>query len=116
MRPGDFRASGSHQNYLSGREAQIPEVALEMVEKVYDILDVPHLSVDVAYDGVRPYLLEFQAVFFGNSTQAEFCTEYAKKSGSEWDYFNKTMSEEEAYASGVAQHIRRHSTKIQIKN
>lgn len=104
-RPGDFRASGSHYNYLAGREAEIPVCALEMVKDIREKLETPHLSADVGFDGVRPYLIEFQCLYFGTSTQSEFCREYIEKVDGEWKYFPKTMNQEEAYAYGVAHHL-----------
>jgi glutathione synthase/RimK-type ligase-like ATP-grasp enzyme len=108
VRPGDFRASGSHVNYLPGRHSGIPDVVLDYVHSIYQKLNIPHLSVDVAYDGSRPYLIEFQAVHFGTSTQAEFCEEYFIKQDGEWGYLKKTMNQEEVYAWGVAYYLRRH--------
>ena len=71
VRPGDFRASGSGMDYRAGLDSGIPDEVLSFVEKVYHLLDIPHLSADVAFDGKRPYLIEFQAVYFGTATQAE---------------------------------------------
>lgn len=107
-RPGDFRASGSHFNYRAGRDAGIPDRALEMVKTAYEKLDVPHLSADVAFDGDRAYLVEFQCVYFGTSTQAEFCSEYIQKADGQWNYFPKVMSQEEAYAYGVDYYLSQH--------
>lgn len=107
VRPGDFRASGSHFNYLAGSAAKIPDAALDMVQQVYEKLNVPHLSADVAFDGTRPYLLEFQCVFFGTSTHAEFCNEYAIKLGNSWYYSPKKMNQEEIYAYGVAEYLKK---------
>lgn len=105
-RPGDFRASGSHFNYLAGKAANIPVCALDMVKAIYDKLDIPHLSADVAFDGCRPYLVEFQCLYFGTSTQAEFCDEYIQNVDNEWKCFPKTMTQEEAYAYGVAHYLK----------
>ena len=108
VRPGDFRASGSHVNYLPGRHSGIPDVVLDMVEQVYNRLDVPQLSVDVSFDDKRPYLFEFQAVYFGTSTQAEFCEEYFVKQDGEWGVLKKTMNQEEVYAWGLAHYLGKH--------
>jgi hypothetical protein len=104
-RPGDFRASGSHFNYLAGRDACIPDCVLEMVRTICEKLDVPHLSADVAYDGARSYLVEFQCLYFGTSTQSEFSSEYIQCVDNEWKYFPKTMTQEEAYVYGVVHHL-----------
>ena len=36
----------------------------EIIE-IFEDMDTPHLSIDIAYDGTRFYLLEFQAIYFG---------------------------------------------------
>lgn len=108
VRPGDFRASGSHVNYLAGKDSGIPEAALDMVEEIYNKLNVPHLSVDVVYDGKRPYLIEFQAVYFGTATQAEFCEDYFTKQDGKWKVLKKTMNQEEVYAWSVTHYIQHH--------
>jgi hypothetical protein len=105
VRPGDFRASGSHYNYLAGRNAGIPEHVLDFVAEAYQRLDIPHLSADVAFDGKRPYLMEFQALYFGTSTQAELCDEYFTKRDSRWAIQPKTMNQEEALAWGVKYYL-----------
>lgn len=112
VRPGDFRASGSHCNYLAGREADIPDCVLDMVRTVYEKLNVPQLSVDVAFKGERPYLIEFQCLHFGTSTQDAYCNEYLEKVAGEWKYFPKTMTQEEAYAYGVAHHLGKQQNNV----
>jgi len=106
VRKEDFRASGSHENYLPGRHSGIPHEVLSFVEEIYDRLDVPHLSVDVAYDGSRPYLFEFQAVYFGTSTH-ELCDEYFTRRDGQWVHEEKTHNQEEMFALGVAHYLGR---------
>ena len=107
IRPGDFRASGSHLNYLPGRRSEIPDIALGLVEKIYNKLNVPHLSVDVAFDGKRPYLFEFQAIHFGTSTQV-LCEEYHTRQEDEWVVQQKTFGQEEVFAWSIAHYLSRH--------
>ena len=111
VRPGDFRASGSHNNYLPGRHAGIPDVVLSLVEQVYRRLDVPHLSADVAFDGNRPYLFELQTLYFGTSTQ-DFCEEYFTREEERWVFRKKTMNQEEVLAWGVAHYLERHPEPV----
>ena len=105
--PRDFRASGSGHNYQPGRHAGIPEAVLDLVEDVYKRLDVPHLSVDAAFDGKRPYVFEFQAVYFGTGTHT-FCEEYYARQEGKWGLRPKTDSQEEVYAWAVVHYLRRH--------
>lgn len=110
VRVGDFRASGSHFNYLAGSKSLIPETVLDFVETIYTKLDVPQLSVDVAFDGNKPFLFEFQTVHFGTSTQVEFCEDYFVKENGKWITKKKTMSLEEAYAWAITHYLRNHIT------
>lgn len=111
VHPGDFRASGSHCNYLPGRHSGIPATVLSFVEKVYNRLDTPHLSVDVAFDGKRPYLFEFQSVYFGTSTQ-HLCEEYFTRHDGSWVPQPKVMNQEEVFAWGVV-HWLQHRSDLQ---
>lgn len=101
IRPGDFRASGSHYQYKAGRESGIPVVTLNFVEEIYQRFEVPHLSVDVVFDGTRSYLLEFQAVYFGTTTHAKFSEEYFTRKNGAWTVEKKRMNQEEIYAYAV---------------
>jgi len=107
VRPGDFRASGSGSDYLAGRSSGIPENVLSFVEQLYDKLDVPHLSADVAFDGKRSYLLEFQALYFGTATHC-WCEEYYAREQGSWTLRKKSMDQEEVFAWGVARYLDRH--------
>jgi len=111
VRPGDFRASGSHVNYLPGGRSGIPDVVLSLVEQVYNKLDVPHLSVDVAFDGSRAYLFEFQAIYFGTSTH-NLCEKYFIKQEGQWVLQKKTLDQEGVYAWGVAHYLARRGQPI----
>jgi glutathione synthase/RimK-type ligase-like ATP-grasp enzyme len=64
-RPGDFRASGSG---LFSWPTEPPEEVLDLALNVFEGLDVPFLSADVAWDGCRAHVLEFQCVSFGPLT------------------------------------------------
>jgi glutathione synthase/RimK-type ligase-like ATP-grasp enzyme len=108
VRAGDFRASGSGTDYRAGRRAEIPDAALELVEEAYRRLDVPHLSADVAFDGRRPYLFEFQALYFGTATQAEYCKDYFVRRGDRWECEKNTLSQEAVLAWSATHYLRRH--------
>lgn len=68
VRKNDFRASGSKTNYKTDINAAIPYGLLDYAEAIYNTLNVPHLSLDIIYDGSKFYLIEFQALYFGTST------------------------------------------------
>lgn len=64
-RPHDFRASGSG---LFDWPAAPPDAVLNLAREVFEGLDVPYLSADVAWDGERAHVLEFQCLSFGPLT------------------------------------------------
>ena len=65
VRRGDFRASGSGQfDYDS-----IPEdVILDFSKDIFHKMNVPFVSLDVAYNGFEAFLIEFQVLHFGPLT------------------------------------------------
>ena len=64
----EFRASGGgYDNYSYGLAAGVPEGLLDFGWSVFRALNVPFISVDLAWDGSRFYLLEFQCVYFGTA-------------------------------------------------
>jgi len=62
---GDFRASGSG---IRAYPSEIPDGLLAYALGVYTKIDVPLLSIDVAYDGKEFHLIEFQGTYFGSFT------------------------------------------------
>ena len=71
---------------------------------IYNILNVPQLSIDVAFDGERFYLIEFQAVYFGTLTQtiSEFYFTYKNK---KWVKVMEQRSLEQVYAESTVSYI-----------
>ena len=65
----DFRASGSGEKYLFGSASSVPNGIFEMAKKIKDGLDLPHVSLDFAQYNNELCLLEFQALYFGSSTE-----------------------------------------------
>ena len=104
IKSGDFRASGSGKNYKAGIDAEFPMSHIDIVEQIYNKLDVPMLSLDYAFDGERGYLLEFQAVYFGTATHS-FCDHYCVKRDQQWVFEEKKQSQEEEYAYSVAHYL-----------
>lgn len=102
-RDNDFRASGSGK--LEFRR-KLPDGMLNFARKVYLHFDVPHISLDVGFNG-EFHILEFQALYFGSTT--------LEKSGFHWEYMNgewkivEDKSElEREYANSVSWYLKRH--------
>lgn len=108
----DFRASGSHFNYKAGAMSEFPIHVLDTVEQIYKKLDVPHLSLDFAYDGKRTYVHEIQAIYFGTST-LEFSEDYYVKKDGNWTTEKKEFDEEEEYVWGLVKYLNNHFTMLE---
>lgn len=101
VKENDFRASGSGFNYKGGAEAGFPVELLDQIEMIYNAFNVPHLSLDFAFDGDKGYLIEYQAVYFGTATMDYSSDFYIKKNGV-WAIEQKTFDQEGEFAWGLA--------------
>lgn len=104
VKKNDFRASGSHHKYFAGSKAVVPEGLFDFAYKIKTGLKVPHLSLDVVYDGKSFHLVEFQAVYFGTST-INMSDVYYKKDGAKWHPVKIDMSLEELYVYGIHHYL-----------
>lgn len=102
VRKNDFRASGSgNKNYIYGSKVKLPEGIFDFAEKIFLQAKVPHLSLDIAYDGSTFYLIEFQAVFFG--TVGHYKSDgYYIRNGKNWLFKNENFDLEKVYADAVS--------------
>ena len=107
IKHNDFRASGSHYNYKAGSKAGLSYELLDKVKTIYERLNVPHLSLDFAYDGKKSYVHEIQAIYFGTSTM-EFSDDFYIFSGKGWELENKIPDQEEEYVWGIVHYIQNH--------
>lgn len=101
-RPNDFRASGS------GRFSYpdcVAEDILNYASEVFQKFDCPCASFDVAYNGQRCHLLEFQFVCFGTYT-IENAPHYFRRSPSGWEMVVGKSIVEEEFANCVVEFIR----------
>lgn len=106
IKDNDFRASGSHYNYKAGSKSELPIHMFNEIKRIYDKLDVPHLSLDFAYDGERGYVIEFQAIHFGTST-LEFCDDYYTEKDGKWIVEKQKFDQEEEYVWGLVHYIKK---------
>jgi len=82
VRDNDFRASGSHK-FLFDEDIQniIPDGIFEYAEKIRDLFDTPHLSLDIGCINNEFYLFEFQALYFSSYAARMSKTYFIKKDG-----------------------------------
>lgn len=107
IKQGDFRASGSQYNYKAGSKSELPEFLLDKVKKIYQVLDVPHLSLDLAWDGENAIIHEFQAIHFGTSTM-EFSDDLYVFENNKWEIIKADFSQEEEYVQSFDSYLRSH--------
>lgn len=111
VRPNDFRASGSHVDYKSGLDAGFPAHMFDYLEKVFEKLDSPFMSLDFGYDGNRGYIFEFQSVHYGTSTQY-LCSDCFIKRGREWVTEKKKFDQEEVFIWALAKYFEKHGFPV----
>ena len=104
VRRDDFRASGSHVNYKMGSESGLTNDMLNYVHSIFKKLIVPFASIDYAYDGKKHYILEFQTIYFGTSTQL-LCKDYYTLENGVWVLNNKTQDIEEEFVNSVLKYL-----------
>lgn len=107
-RDNDFRASGSGRlNY----EPTLPKGIFDFAKSIYEALNVPVVSLDVAYDGNRFYLIEFQCLNFGTATLENSTHYYALDDGN-WRRYDATSVLEKE----IAVSLKRYLTKNALYN
>jgi RimK-like ATP-grasp domain. len=105
---GDFRASGSG---LLDYEAKAPDLLLNFAKEIYDILDIPFISLDIAISKNKKgeencHLIEFQGTHFGPVTLTESKRYYAKNKKT-WNCIESRSNLEDEYVSSYIEYINR---------
>lgn len=100
-----FKASGGgYDNYFYGKKARIPDGIFDFAKKISKRLNVPQLSLDIAWDGNEFYLIEFQAVYFGTAG-IPYSNEYFKQISGVWQAVEHPKDQELFYAHSIANYI-----------
>lgn len=82
-RKSDFRASGSGLLSFPENLSSSEEKVLDYARGAYKQLNVPMLSIDIAYDGKKCHMIEFQCVDFGPYT-LQFSEWYYSFNNKKW--------------------------------
>lgn len=102
-RDNDFRASGSGRlDY----EPHLPSGMLDFAKSVYDALNVPFVSLDIAHDGNRCYLIEFQCLHFGTAA-LEYSTHYHRHENGRWVRHDGSSILEKEFLSSLKNYLSR---------
>lgn len=100
-RNNDFRASGSGNfEFLK----IVPDGLLDYAKDVKEFFDVPHISLDIGFDGQQFHLLEFQFLYFGTTT-LEKSPHYFIKSDDSWKIIEEKSDLETIYAESILDFI-----------
>lgn len=106
----EFRASGGgYENYFYGKDARIPDGIFNFAKFIFDRLKVPHVSLDIAFDGKRFYLLEFQCIYFGTAGIL-YSKEYFIKRNSKWIAQPNIPDIEKVYVESIVEFIEKEFT------
>lgn len=95
VRDHDFRASGSGKLEFPEILGEIETMVLDFARGAYEQIGTPLLSIDIAYDGERCHMVEFQCLNFGPYT-LQFSSAYYQKEETGWiEIHRKSILEEE---------------------
>jgi glutathione synthase/RimK-type ligase-like ATP-grasp enzyme len=100
-RENDFRASGSGKFLFS---KDLPSGMLDFALKVRKHFNVPQISLDIAFDGIRFHLIEFQFIDFGTTT-IEKAPHFFIHSNSAWDVIDSKSDLEFIFAKSIIDFI-----------
>jgi len=105
-----FKASGGgYDNYYYAENAKIPEGLFDYAIKAREQLDVPNASLDIAYDGERYYLLEYQCLYFGTAGIVR-SNYYFKRENDNWIAVSNNETVESAYVHSITSYIQYNNT------
>lgn len=105
LKKNGFKASGGgYDNYLYGENAPKPEGIFDFAKKIFMNFNVPHASLDIAWDGKNFYLIEIQFVYFGTAG-IPYSNGYYMEIDNKWTYVKEKLSIEEVYANSIIDYI-----------
>lgn len=99
-RANDFRASGSG-NFSYTRE--LPTGMLDFAYPIMLKFNVPQISMDIAFDGKKFHLIEFQFLYFGTTTIV--CSEFYFKKLNNWTLMEGKSCVEKVYAESITEFV-----------
>jgi len=101
VKDGDFRASGTKLfDFDTGDVQKILNYAKEIHQKV----NLPYLSMDVAVSGDKYYLLEYQALHFGNNV-IKLSDGYYQQENTDWKFIKAKPDVNKVLADGLVRFL-----------
>ena len=104
VKKGGFKASGSGLFYFP-EAGELPDSVLDFAESIYNILDIPYASLDIAMSDDGCHLLEYQATNFGPYTLLKSKGYFAMNDG-DWVYLQEKSSLESNFSQALLYYIR----------
>jgi len=101
VRDNDFRASGSGKFIF---KKELPQGMLDYALSVRKAFNVPHISLDIAFDGQSFHLIEFQFLNFGTTT-LEKSNFYFEMENNQWKLHEVKANLEEIYTTSTVEYI-----------
>jgi hypothetical protein len=100
-----FRASGGgYDNYFYDEDAFKPEGFFDFVRKIASFFNVPHISMDIAWDGNIFHLIEIQFIYFGTAG-IPYSKGYYTFVNNKTEFFSDKLNVEEVYAQSIKHFI-----------
>lgn len=93
-------SGGGYDNYLYDMDADAPDGIFDFALNIFEKLDVPHISLDIAYDGANFYLIEFQALYFGTAG-IPYSNGYYKEDNNSWIFIEEKLEIEKNYVDSI---------------
>ena len=97
-------SGGGYDNYFYGREANAPEGIYDFVYSFFLKLNIPHLSIDIAFNGNKFFVIEYQAIHFGTAG-IPYSDGYYKQDESKWKFVEKKLDIEQVYAESIVWYL-----------
>lgn len=107
-RKNDFRASGSG-NFVFRKD--IPDGILDFAYSIKEYFNVPHISLDIGFDGRQFHLIEFQFLYFGTTT-LEKSSFFFERQFDKWIISEKKSDLEETYVKSIVDYLSEHILKL----
>lgn len=101
VRDNDFRASGSGKFFF---KKVLPQGMLDYALSVRKAFNVPYISLDIAHDGEKFHLIEFQFINFGTTTleKSDF---FFERKENKWLLHESKVLLEEVFVKSTVEYI-----------
>lgn len=93
-------SGGGYDNYFYGRAANAPDGIYEFAYNFFLKMNIPHVSVDIAFNGEKFFIIEYQAIHFGTAG-IPYSDGYYRKHEGQWGFVESKLDTEQVYAESI---------------